>query len=234
MTRKPFSSVSTNTKSVAGNCSPSDYQIVKLVREGHVEQYQVLVRRYNQRLFRIARSILLDDQLAMDAVQNAHINAYKHIPKYQGNTGFLTWISTIARNEALMLLRKIKSEKLVELNENDSLTVVPINGDSIKDTQRDPEDEFANTELRAILNSNIDSLPEHFREAFVMRCVEGFSVRETSDILGVNAATIKTRVFRAKTLLHDRIASKYGAKIYEIGGCHCDQIVVNVMRLIVA
>jgi len=232
MNLKPFSTVSTNSKRVASDSLPTDYEIIELLREGHVEHYEVLMRRYNQRLFRIARSILLEDQLAMDAVQNAHVNVYKHILKYQGETGFPTWISTIARNEALMILRKIKSEKLVELNENESLRIVPIHTDSVKQLQRSPEDELANTELRALLNSNIDSLPTHFREAFVMRCVEGFSVRETSDILGVNAVTVKTRVFRAKALLQERIASEYGNKTYEIGGSHCDHIVVNVMRLI--
>lgn len=232
MTRKHVRLIPTTTEPVGDKSEPNDYEVIEQVRDGNTEQYQVLMRRYNQRLYRITRSILLDDQLAMDAVQNAHINVFKNLIKYQGETGFPTWVSTIARNEALMILRKIKSEKLVQLDENETSVVVPIHTDSSKAMLQTPEDELANTELRILLNSHIDSLPENFREAFVMRCVEGFSVREASEILGVNAATIKTRVFRAKALLHERIALKYGERTYEIGGSHCDQIVVNVMRLI--
>jgi len=229
MNRKKISSLSNMSKRSEDSSSPNDYLIIDKIRAGQTEQYQVLMRRYNQRLYRIARSILLDDHAAMDAVQNAHINAFKNLAKYRGDTGFPTWISTIARNEALMILRKIKSDKLIDLNQDDLPTVVPIHADSSKTMLKNPEDQLAITELRALLNSHIDGLPDSFREAFVMRCVEGFSVRETAEILGINSATIKTRVYRAKALLHARIAVEYGERTYEIGGRHCGRIVAKVM-----
>ncbi len=234
MSEKYLRFIDSDLTSSNGGSSLNDYQIIELINAGSNDQYELIMRRYNQRLFRIARSILLDDHLAMDAVQNAHIKVFNNLSKYQGDRGFSTWISTIARNEALMMLRKMNSNKLVELEESNSATILPIHADSSIATLKDPEDELANSELRLLLNSHIDSLPERFREAFVMRCVEGFSVRETSEILGVNAATIKTRVFRAKALLHQRIASKYGDRAYEIGGYHCDQIVGNVMQRVIS
>jgi len=233
MSKKYLRALDSGLTSSNADSSLNDYQIIELINAGHNEQYELITRRYNQRLYRIARSILLDDQLAMDAVQNAHIKVFNNLSTYQGDSGFSTWISTIARNEALMMLRKIRSEKLVELDESNKATILPIHADSSIATLKNPEDELANSELRLLLNSHIDSLPERFREAFVMRCVEGFSVRETSEILDVNAVTIKTRVFRAKALLHQRIASKYGDRTYEIGGHHCDQIVSNVMQKVV-
>ena len=209
--------------------SPSDYDVIEEILAGDIDRYAVIMRRYNQRLFRIARSILLDEQRAMDAVQNAHIKAYQNLPGFHGERGFSTWISVIARNEALMIRRKYHAEKFEQLDSHSQQAGNVISADARPSAPAKPEELMENNQLRRLLNSHIDNLPEKFRTVFIMRCVEELSVKETAAILELNPATVKTRVFRAKSLLQESITRQHRSSAYEFGGSHCDEIVRRVL-----
>lgn len=219
-------------KSATPTLEPSDSEIIKQILSGDTNNYKLLMRRNNQRLYRIARSIVMDDGRAMDVVQEAHIKAYKNLGKFELGSNFSAWISTITRNEALMVLRKHKPEQLlpIDVHELDKARGVTMN--DINKPSDQPDSITENKQLRAQLNSQIDALPEVFRTVFVLRAVQQLSIKETAKLLEINENTVKTRLFRAKTMLQERIVEQCGESVYQFGGNHCDLIVANVMERI--
>ena len=212
----------------------SDEAIIKRINDGEIDAYGSIMRRYNQKLFRIARSIVSDDAAAMDIVQEAHIKAYTKLDDFHGPSGFPVWLATITRNEALMYLRKHKKEVPMD---DDEIQFFEHAGTEHRSTTHDdlPDALMENKQLQNLINQNIDKLPEKFRTVFVLRAVEQFSVKETAQILDMKEETVKTRFFRAKRLLRGQIQAYLdgvGMKVYEFGGNHCDVIVHNVMARI--
>ncbi|MGH1538780.1 MAG: RNA polymerase sigma factor [Arenicella sp.] len=236
MKNSQIESVKQRTVSVQDSSSvesASDYSIVKRIVAGELDAYQVIMRRYNQRLFRIARSIVMDDGLAMDVVQEAHIKAYQKLTQFKGETGFAAWLSVITKNEALMQLRKLKHETAIPEREHRPNRIEDDAMNEWGNEKRSPDSVVENKQLRAQLNRYIDKLPDAFRMVFILRGVEQLTVRETAEILDLNNATVKTRYFRAKALLQKQILEHYeqnNTEIYEFGGQHCDEIVFNVMQ----
>lgn len=196
------------------------------------------MRRYNTRLFRIARTILKDDAAAEDALQDAYVRAYGHMDTFRGDAELSTWLTRIVINEALMALRKRKRER----------TVVPFTpnndgGGTSEATVMDVEDRRAESpsdtalrgEIRRIIERRIDELPVAFRTVFVMREVEDMSVQETAECLGIPAATVRTRLFRARTLLREaleRDMDSARASVFGFAGARCDRIVAGVLARI--
>lgn len=212
----------------------TDEAILKRIKGGDSNAYGSIMRRYNQRMFRIARSIVVDDSAAMDIVQEAHIKAYYRVEEYLGPSSFAAWLASITRNEALMYLRKHKKEVLMPEDEIQSLAQTEAQSKPINRMNL-PEATLENKQLQVLINKQIDKLPPDFRSVFVLRAVEQFSVKETAEILGVREETVKTRYLRAKRLLRNHIQAFLdvaGLKIYEFGGYHCDIIVENVLSRI--
>lgn len=223
---------------VAPSTDISDEDIIVHISQGNHEAYGSIMRRYNQRMFRIARSILLNDAAAMDVVQEAHIKAFINLNSFKGPSTFVAWLYAITRNEALMHLRKHKREVVMS---NDDIHLIQNENKSTYHKQpelsvhENPESYLENKQLQKLINSHIDSLSEKFRVVFVLRAIEQLSVKETAQILEVNEITVKTRYFRAKRLIRQKIQSSLdaaGMNIYEFGGEHCDQIVLNVLNYI--
>lgn len=210
----------------------TDDDIVHQIRSGDMDAYGSIVRRYNQRLFRMVRSIVINNAAAMDVVQETHIKAFTKLDEYRGPNGFFSWLGKIAHNEALMHLRKYKKEALLSDHENDftdeAFTAMNIE----KKPQARPDDLLENHQLKAALNESIDLIPQNFRTVFVLRSIEQLSVRETATILGIKEITVKTRYFRAKRLLRKHIQAHLESarsSVYEFGGHHCDMILLNVL-----
>jgi RNA polymerase sigma-70 factor (ECF subfamily) len=206
----------------------SDEDIIKQIKEGDKDAYGKIMRRYNQRLFRIARSFVTDDAVAMDIVQETHIKAYTKLNTFIGPSGFLTWLATIARNEALMYLRKHKREE--SMTDDDTHAEARVVSQIPSEL---PDGLMENGQLRHLLDKSIDKLPEKFRTVFVLRAIEHCSVKNSALILGIKEETVKTRYFRAKRLLRTEIMGyldKVGMNIYEFGGHHCDIIVHYVLK----
>ena len=214
----------------------SDKDIIARIIAGDKNAYGGIMRRYNQRMFRIARSIVTDDAAAMDIVQEAHIKAYTKLNEFRDSSKFFSWLATITRNEAFMYLRKHKREismaddvmqyfEHAETDHNEGIRI---------DNKNDrPDTALENTQLKKLIVKHIDRLPDDFRIVFVLRGIEQLSVKETAEILDIKEQTVKTRYFRAKRILRGQIQkylSTVRMQIYEFGDHNCDTIVNNVMN----
>jgi len=223
---------------VLSSSNVTDKNIIARIKAGDDNAYGDIIRRYNQRMFRIARSIVTDDAAAMDIVQEAHIKAYTKLNEFRGSIQFFSWLATITRNEAFMYLRKYKREvsmtdDIIQLFEN---AESDHNIDTQQSNNKDlPDTTLENAQLQKLIVKHIDKLPEDFRIVFVLRAVEQLSVKETAEILNIKEKTVKTRYFRAKRILRSQIQSYLniaGMQIYEFGEYHCDVIFSNVMAFI--
>lgn len=196
--------------------------------------FESMMRTHNRLLYRLARSILHDDAEAEDAVQDAYLAAYRNIGSFRGGARLSTWLARIAINEAYARLRKRRFEAVVvPLPSSDSLDRAPSPGDALMSvaTAELPEQSAMRAELRRLLESHIDALPEPFRVVFMLRDVEEMSVDETAECLDLPAATVRTRAFRARALLRASLARDVDTATTEafgFAGERCDRIVAGV------
>lgn len=185
-------------------------------------------------MYRVARSIVKDDAIAKDIVQEAHIKAFSQLNSFAGKGRFAAWITSITRNEALMYLRKHKKEVTMG-NDEESILQATIKQKSIENFLNQPDSIFENLQLQNIMNRHIDKLSDKFRTVFVLRAIEQFSTKETAKILNINEITVKTRYFRSKRLLRHEIQNYLDSsnlKIYEFGNKKCDYVLHNVLLAI--
>ncbi len=229
---QPNNNTQFNTQDIAvPNADIPDNELIELVKRNGFMAYGSIVRRYNQRMFRVARSIVTDDALAMDIVQESHIKAFIALKSYQGKNSFFAWLASITRNEALMYLRKHKKE--VAMGEDEQSILESIGDNERIDSQ--PDNLLQNRHMQNLINQNLDKLTEKFRSVFVLRAVEQMSTKETARILNINEMTVKTRYFRAKRYLRGQIQNyleSSNLNIYEFGNKKCDIVLHNVLTTI--
>ena len=204
----------------------SDEDVVARVRSGDTAVFEILMRRYNQRLFRAARAILRDDADAEDAVQQAYLAAYAHLDQFAGTARFSTWLTRIAIREALGKLRTRKRRGEVELDVQQEETMM-------KDEPDESPEQYANRrELSGILEAAVDGLPEIYRVVFMMREVEQLSTQETADVLELSEDAVKVRLHRARGMLRDSLMSRVDGALpgtFPFMGERCDRIVAAVL-----
>jgi len=203
---------------------PTDDVVVAHVLAGDPASFEVLMRRYNQRVFRAARAVLRDEAEAEDVVQDAWVRAYTHLRQFAGRASFATWVTRIALHEALA--RKRHRGRQSSLDEH--AAVLPA-------TTRPPEQEVEARRVAGELEAAIDALPARYRTAFVLRDLEGLSTTETAACLDVPEATVKTRLHRARGLLRSRLDAAFGVStdgVYAFGGHRCDRVVAAVLHRI--
>jgi RNA polymerase sigma-70 factor (ECF subfamily) len=211
----------------------SDAELVARVRAGDTALFELIMRRYNRRLFRIARGVLGEDVEAEDAVQDAYIGAYRKLHQFRGPDGFATWLCRIAMNEALMRQRgrrRVQPVAPAALEEHMDSRITADDRSAI-----DPEAVLHAQQMRGLLERLIDVLPEPYRVAFVMREVEQMSVADTAACLGIEEATVKTRVHRARRLLQKDATGELSAAlagVYAFDGARCDRLVERVFAAI--
>jgi RNA polymerase sigma-70 factor, ECF subfamily len=216
----------------AKNLPISDDEVVRRVRAGETGLFEVVMRRYNQRLYRVARAILRDDAEAEDVTQQAYVNAYRHLDQFAGRALFSTWLTKIAVHEALARARR--------RGQFDEEAVHDWDGDTmgeLKSPGPDPERRALTGELRALLESAIEALPEHYRAVFVMREVEGMSTAESAECLDITEETAKTRLHRARRLLRQTLYERAGiesAAAFSFEAPRCDRVVAAVFEQIEA
>ena len=208
-----------------------DEEVVRRVRSGETALYEVLMRRYNLRVYRVARSILRNDAEAEDVMQDAYVRAYEHLDQFSGKASFSTWLTKIAVYEALGRLRRNgRSEDL------ESISDARLHGMAgMTEATRNPERQTYDHELRLVLEGAIDALAETYRAVFVLRAVEGLSVAETAACLDVSAETVKTRFHRARHFLRKEIHRRAGLAAEDVFPFHlsrCDRVVAGVLRRI--
>jgi RNA polymerase sigma-70 factor (ECF subfamily) len=206
----------------------TDEAIVDRVRGGDVALYEILVRRHNQRLYRTIRAILRNDGDVEDVMQQAYVDAYTHLAQFRGTAKFSTWLTRIAVNRAIRSGRGARRGlELAPPAANHELAIAHAPAPNL-----DPEHAMYGHELKVVLESLIEELPDTFRMVFVMREVEGLSTAETAACLEINEETVKTRLHRAKRLLKDRLDRQLGpasAGVYAFHLTRCDRVVAGVM-----
>ncbi len=209
-----------------------DAEIVRRIALGDPEAFELLMRRYNQTLYRTARSILRDDAEAEDAVQEAYILAYRAIGAFRGEAKLSTWLIRIVVNEAIARSRKrSRRAQIIELSgaQEPDADLSEENMDEAAPEQ--PEHAAVRAQTRRLIEARIDALPEVFRTVFVLRALEELTVEEAAS-LDIPAATVRTRYFRAKGLLREALAREvdfaYG-DAFAFAGARCDRIVAGVL-----
>jgi len=209
--------------------SVTDEVAIEHVRTGNTKAFEIIMRRYNQRLYRIARSILTDNDAAQDAVQQAYISAYYKLDTFTPNGNFGAWLTRITINEALMIKRK-PDNRIAE-------TKQILDDDKIAAAGSDPATVYANKELAVVIESAIDKLPEEFRYVFILRTIQQLSTRETAESLAINEATVKTRLHRARSLMQHTLnqhLEQAGMHVFEFAGKRCDRMVRIVLEKLAA
>ena len=206
--------------------------LVDGARAGDGDALEAIMRKFNRRLFRIARAILRDDLEAEDVVQESYIQAFQHIKDLRVGNSLGAWLCRITTNTALSRRRQVKSrESFVDALKNDAVyQLATAFGVGVE--LMTPERNLALDEIRRLVESEVDRLPEGFREVFVMRCLEEMSVAETAEILGIPDETVKTRYHRARMRLQRalrRHASEAMLEAFPFAGARCDRIVRVVL-----
>ncbi len=204
----------------------SDEEVVRRVLAGETALYEIIMRRYNQRLYRVARSILRDDAEAEDVMQDAYVRAYQHLAQYAGKAPFSTWLTRIAVYEALGRLRKQhRNQPLEQTSEDGELTM------NYADAGLDPEQSLSNAETGELLEKAILNLPTQFRTVVMLRDVEELSTAETAESLGLTEQNVKVRLHRGRALVRKWLFSQIGENAratFQFMGARCDRVVAAV------
>jgi RNA polymerase sigma-70 factor, ECF subfamily len=206
--------------------SLSDEEIVSRILDGDTPLFEVLMRRHNERLYRAARAIVKDEREAEDVMQQAYVNAYTHLSQFDRRARFSTWLTKIAVYEALARLKRRGRDEPLEDHVE---AFMPVS------VSPDPEREAFGHELGALIESAVDRLGDGYREVFMLRQVEGLSIAETADVLGLSEDVVKTRFSRAKSALQRDLLDRTGAasgKAFTFGQARCDRMVAAVMERI--
>ena len=206
----------------------SDEQVVGRVLAGDTSLFEILMRRYNQRLFRVARAILAEDSEAEDVMQEAYVRAFRELANFRGEARFSTWLTRIACHEALARARK--RQRLVRIGEGGG-------GEPPEPPSKTagPEREMENRELQAVLRDAVEVLPDPLRTVFCLREIEGLSTEQTADALDLSAENVRVRLHRAKRSLRQTLDERIGREVrrlYLFEAPRCDRMVAAVFATI--
>ncbi|HXE22533.1 MAG TPA: RNA polymerase sigma factor [Rhodoferax sp.] len=206
-------------------------ELVARAAGGDGAAFEVIMRRHNQLLFRTARSILKSDTEAEDAVQEAYLRAWRALDSFRSDAKLSTWLVRIVANEAFGRLRR-KQAQIIPLDAAMNSTEPEIQASLTDEPSNRPEHQAMRAQMRVLLEARIDLLPEAFRTVFMLRAVEEMNVEETAQALGIPEATVRTRFFRARSLLREGLASHVDAALgdaFAFDGARCDRIVAGVL-----
>lgn len=212
----------------------SDSELAQRIAAGDTAALELLMRRNNQMLYRAARSILKNDEEAEEAVQDSYLKAYRAIGNYRGDAKLSTWLTRITINEALARARKqSRRPEIVQFDGNVAMVAEPEEAFSMQAHDMDSPDRAAQrADVRRLIESNIDKLPEAFRCVFVLRALEEMTVEETASCLNIPEVTVRTRYFRARGLLREAMAREIDISFedaFSFAGARCDRIVGAVL-----
>ncbi len=187
---------------------------LEALRQGDRDEFARLVDVYSNRIYRLGLKMLADPQDAEDVLQNTFLKALQSLANFEGRSSLSTWLYRIAVNEALMLLRKQRPETPVpgDQDSDDDENYSPV---QFVDWCCLPEDELLSSEAKARLDNAIQKLPENLRVVFILRDIEGLSIRETSEALGLTETAVKTRLLRARLNLREQLSIYFGERLGE-------------------
>ena len=185
--------------------------VVAQARLGNARAFNELLRRYERKIFRLALHITQNREDAEDVLQESFLKAYEHLDQFQGQSKFYTWIVRIAVNQALMKLRKRKSDRSVSLDETIDTGEDNI-GREIAAWDENPEQQYSREELNGILTSAIDGLAPIYRAVFVLRDIDGLSTEEAAEALDLSVPAVKSRLLRARLQLREKLTRYFKRK----------------------
>lgn len=199
----------------------SDHAIVQRILSGNTHEFELLVRRFNQQLFRTGMAYLKNEADAQDAMQSAYLKAFEKLASFRSEASFTTWLTRIMINECLLLLRRREVRKTEESSELE------------KSYEPDGIQQLITTEMKDILEKAILTLPEKYRTIYVFRALNEFSTNDTAEYLGLTTENVKIRFHRAKQLLKDEIMRQTGkVEAFTFLGKRCESMTSQVMKLI--
>lgn len=208
--------------------SLTDEEVVCRVRAGETALYEVIMRRYNQRLYRIARAILRSDAEAEDVMQDAYVRAYEHLGQFAARAPFAAWLTRIAVHEALARLRLSNRNQSLDENEYDGDLSMQMTSKSL-----DPEQNASGAQLRDLLEEAVLNLPEHYRTVIMLRDIEELSTSETAEALDLTEDNVKVRLHRGHGMIRSWLFDRLGTRAKEafpFMGERCDRVVEGVFR----
>ncbi|MGH8670101.1 MAG: RNA polymerase sigma factor [Burkholderiales bacterium] len=211
----------------------SDAELIEHTRAGDMRAMEALMRRHNRTLYRTARAILRDDAEAEDVVQEAYLKAYGALASFRGESKLSTWLVRITANEALM--RRRKNSRTAVVVPMDAASGPAAQWEEPMSDEAGPERNAMGAEMRKLLESRIDALPDGYRAVFVLRALEELTVEETAAALQLPEATVRTRFFRARGLLRESLARDIDHSLedaFGFAGARCDRIVAKVLERI--
>ena len=211
----------------------SDPELAQHIVAGDRDAFELLMRRHNQMLYRTARSILRDDAEAEDAVQEAYLLAYRGMSGFRGDAKLSTWLVRIVVNEAIARARKRnRSAEIIQLTGETQEDREAVEEDMNQTLPEQPEHAARRAQTRRLLEAKIDELPDAFRTVFVLRALEELSVEEAAVALGIPEATVRSRFFRARSLLREALSKEIDVAhgdAFAFAGARCDRIVAGVL-----
>jgi RNA polymerase sigma-70 factor (ECF subfamily) len=209
----------------------SDEEVVTRVLAGETGMFEIIMRRHNQRLYRVARAILRNDGEAEDVMQDAYVRAYEHLDQFAGRAKFATWLTRIAVHEALA--RQLRGSRYQELETMSEREGDPM--DRFASLAPDPEQQASNSEVRRLLEEAVEKLPDAYRTIFILRDVEDVSTTDAAEVLEITEDNVKVRLHRARALLRKSLYARAGMERKEAFNFHavrCDRVVKNVFERI--
>lgn len=214
---------------IAARSNDVDLARRALARDGSA--FRTIMQTHNRKLYRIARSIVRNDSEAEDVVQEAYVRAFTHLESFRGDSSLATWLARIVMNEALGRLRK--QRPTVDLAtfeaQRPQAEIIPF---PLTTNPDDPERTMAQREILRLVEQATDNLPEVYRIVFITRVIEGMSVEETAELLGVRPETVKTRLHRARRLVREQLDKQIGPVLldaFPFAGRRCERMTLAVM-----
>jgi len=223
------------TRQQARRAAPAvvdDAELVRRVLARDADAFRTIMQRHNRRLYRIARSVLRNNAEAEDAAQEAYVSAFTHLASYRGESSLAAWLSRIAMNEALGRLRR-RRDTVDIATLKDTRAEAEIIQFPLAAQTDDPERTMAQRQILQLVEETTDALPEAYRLVFVTRVIEGMSVEETADLLGIKPETVKTRLHRARQLVREQLDKKIGPVLmdaFPFAGKRCERMTGAVLN----
>lgn len=217
----------------AASDAASDLSLARRASRGESVAIELIMRRHNRLLFRSARGVVADDSEAQDVVQETYLRAFSMLDSFRGDCALGTWLARIAINMALDVRRK--RGRSVPLDTGLDLGIEPVAEHLMAfnaPAASEPDAQMARSQLRAMLQRAVDTLPPPYRSVFILRAVQEMSVNETAACLQLSDAVVKTRYLRARSMLRDALGAQIEAhahEVYAFAGERCDAVVAHVL-----
>ena len=210
---------------------PDELDLVRRAQSRDAGAFRTIMRMHNQKLYRLARSIMRNDSEAEDVVQETYVTAFAHLASFRGEAALATWLSRIAINEALGRLRQTRrAAAVIAAEPPGDAQIIPfpssVGGE-------DPERAMAQRQILRLVEQATDALPDVYRTVFVARVIEGLSIEETADVLAIKPQTVKTRLHRARELVRKQLDKSIGPIMldaFPFAGRRCERLTAAVMQ----